>query len=202
MSVFSKVVIVILVVLTCLYVKDKYFKNYNLDLFNKSKPELQQEKHEEIKLPEEKTNEHVAKKTEESTYVYFLATSKDGTAVFRKVKRNINSKDKLDFAIQELLKGPNSSERSKGIYNEIPKGTRLLGIQRQGNNIIINLSSDFQYGGGTDSVYSRMRQLIKTALANTSSKNIYLYLDGKQADVVGGEGIMVSQPLSENSLDD
>lgn len=202
MSVFSKIVVVILVVLTCLYVKDKYFKDYNLDFFNKTKPEIQQPKHEEPTLTEEKVQEKVPHKKEESTYVYFLATSKDGTAVFRKVKRNLSSKDRLDFAIRELLKGPNAKERSEGIYNEIPKGTKLLNIQKQGNNIIINLSSDFQYGGGTDSIYSRMRQLIKTALANTSGKNIYLYLDGKQADVVGGEGIMVSQPLSENSLDD
>ena len=28
----------------------------------------------------------------------------------------------------------------------------------------------------------------------------YLYIDGKQADVIGGDGIMITQPLSENSI--
>ena len=70
-----------------------------------------------------------------------------------------------------------------------------------GNKIIIDFSSDFQYGGGTDSVYSRMMQLIKTALANTENKNIYLYLDGKQVNFIGGEGIMITQPLNEKSLE-
>ena len=36
----------------------------------------------------------------------------------------------------------------------------------------------------------------------TVKKPIYLYIDGKQAEVLGGEGIMITQPLSENSLDE
>ena len=63
------------------------------------------------------------------------------------------------------------------------------------------MASSFAYGGGSDSLYSRLRQLIKTVLAN-SDKPVYLYLDGKQANVVGGEGLTISQPLKENSLDE
>lgn len=202
MSVFSKIVVALLVILSLLYVKDKFFTGYNFDFFNKNKEKIQEIKAYDTNVAKEQVKEQVPEKKPESVYVYFLDTGADGTAVFRKVKRNIDSKDKLSYAIKELLKGPNSKEKADGVYNEIPRGTKLLGIQKQGNNIIINLSSDFQYGGGTDSTYSRMRQLIKTALINTSGKNIYLYLDGKQADIIGGEGIMVSQPLSESSLDD
>ena len=46
-----------------------------------------------------------------------------------------------------------------------------------------------------------MMQLIKTALANTENKKIYLYLDGKQVNFIGGEGIMITQPLNEKSLE-
>ena len=46
-----------------------------------------------------------------------------------------------------------------------------------------------------------MKQFIKTALINSPNKPLYLYIDGKQAEVLGGEGIMISQPLKENSLD-
>jgi len=46
-----------------------------------------------------------------------------------------------------------------------------------------------------------MMQLIKTAVANTNNKKIYLYLDGQQVNMIGGEGIMISQPLTEKSLD-
>ena len=66
-------------------------------------------------------------------------------------------------------------------------------------SIGIDLSSGFVYGGGTDSVYKRLYQLIKTINRNTE-KPAYLYIDGKQADVIGGDGIMITQPLSENSI--
>ena len=70
------------------------------------------------------------------------------------------------------------------------------------DKVIVDLSSDFQYGGGADSLYSRVKQLIKTSLANSKNKPVYLYIDGKQANVIGGEGIMINQPLNEKSLDD
>ena len=79
--------------------------------------------------------------------------------------------------------------------------TKLLGIKHSANRIVIDLSSDFQYGGGTDSVYSRMMQLIKTAISNAENKKVYLYLDGKQVNFIGGEGIMITQPLTEKSLE-
>ena len=83
----------------------------------------------------------------------------------------------------------------------MPKTTKLLGIKQKGDKVIIDFNSDFQYGGGTDSVYSRMMQLIKTAINNTKNKKIYLYLDGKQVNFIGGEGIMITQPLNEKSLE-
>ena len=45
-----------------------------------------------------------------------------------------------------------------------------------------------------------MMQLIKTAINNTDKK-VYLHLDGKQVNIIGGEGIMISQPLNEKSLE-
>ena len=58
----------------------------------------------------------------------------------------------------------------------------------------------FENGGGTDSLYKRLNQLIKTAKRNTN-KPVYLYIEGNKAEVIGGEGIMITQPLNENSLD-
>ena len=52
----------------------------------------------------------------------------------------------------------------------------------------------------TDSLYKRLYQLIKTARLN-SNLPVYLYIDNQRADVVGGEGIMLTQPLSNSSLD-
>ena len=44
-------------------------------------------------------------------------------------------------------------------------------------------------------------QIIKTANSNTKLP-AYLYVNGHQANVIGGEGVMVKQPLNERSLDE
>ena len=105
------------------------------------------------------------------------------------------------FAIKELIKAPTNWEKSKGFTSEIPAGTKILSVREGDDNIMIDLSSAFEGGGGTESTYTRIRQLIKTAKANTTLP-VYLYINGHQADVIGGEGIMIKQPLTERSLDD
>ncbi len=202
MSIFSKIIVTVLVVLSVFYVKDNFFPDFKFDLFDKQKnEEIKVDKTAESQI-QEKEDTADEKTVQQFVTVYYIAAAKDGSAVFRKIQREYKSGNKLEIAIRELLEGPSYKEKQLGAYTEIPKGTKLLGVEEQGNNLIINLSSDFQYGGGTDSIYSRMRQLIKTVLANSKNKNIYLYLDGKQVDIIGGEGIMVTQPLSESSLDD
>lgn len=105
------------------------------------------------------------------------------------------------YAIKELISAPSNWEKSKGFTSEIPSNTKILSIREGEGSIMIDLSSSFESGGGAESTCTRVMQVIKTAKANTNLP-VYLYINGKQADVVGGEGIMVKQPLSERSLDD
>ena len=105
------------------------------------------------------------------------------------------------FAIKELVSAPTKWEKSKGFTSEIPQGTKILSVREGEGSIMIDLSSAFEAGGGAESTYTRVKQVIKTAKSNTNLP-VYLYINGKQADVIGGEGIMIKQPLSERSLDD
>ncbi len=212
MSNFAKIVIIVLLILSFFFVKERYGENIaELAAKFKGVPNVEVPKiiptetktpDEIVKAPTEVLNPEENKKEAEKVDIYFLALDANANGIYKKVQREVSEdKDKFEFAIEELLKGPNLVEKSLGAYSEIPKVTKLLGIKESGNKIIIDLSSDFQYGGGTDSIYSRMMQLIKTSLANTKNQKIYLYLDGKQINEIGGEGIMISQPLTEKSLD-
>lgn len=209
MSNFSKIVIIIILVLSFLFIKEKYSNNiinFITTIRGIKQVELPEiptaTDGELVKAPTEILNIETKKEEKETVEIYFLALDSNSNGIYKKVQREVPSGNKkLEYAIKELLNGPNIVEKSTGAYSEIPKSTKLLGIKENGNKIIIDLSSDFQYGGGTDSVYSRMMQLIKTSIANTNNKNIYLYLDGKQVNFLGGEGIMISQPLTEKSLE-
>lgn len=167
--------------------------------FKEETPKPQKTEKEDIEA-ENEINEQ--KQADLYIYVYMLTTDKNGNQFLKPVKRPLKAgEDKLSTAIKLLIAGPNGAEKTSGVYTEVPSNTHLNSITTSDSKIIIDMAGSFAYGGGSDSLYSRLRQLIKTVLAN-SDKPVYLYLDGKQANVVGGEGITVSQPLKENSLDE
>lgn len=128
----------------------------------------------------------------------------DSDAKIRPVTRTCDlnvEKSCFEYAIKELVSAPSKWEKSKGFTSEIPHGTKVLSVRESSNSIMIDLSSNFESGGGTESTYCRVKQVIKTAKANTSLP-VYLFINGRQANVIGGEGIMIKQPLSERSLDE
>ena len=98
------------------------------------------------------------------------------------------------------MRGPKPEEQQKGVYTEIPASAQIINITEMSDKVVVNLTSAFVTGGGTESLYKRLYQLIKTVKLNTNLP-VYLFIDGQRADVVGGEGIMLSQPLSNSSLD-
>ncbi len=173
----------------------------------------------EFKLPEFKRNntevspaynpfENNAEETPEAKQENEVKTVKifilDKSGNLRSVNRTCDSAEQkscFEYAIKELLKAPSKWEKSKGFMSEIPAGTKLLSIRESSGNVLIDLSSDFETGGGAESTYVRVKQIIKTANANTSSP-AYLYINGRQANVIGGEGVMIKQPLNERSLDE
>lgn len=141
--------------------------------------------------------------TKEYVNVYFIGKNEHNEEVYKAVKRLYNKDvdgSKIKFAVTSLIRGPKGEERQRGVYTEVPSSSEIINITEQSDKVIVNLNSAFVTGGGTESLYKRLYQLIKTARLN-SSIPVYLYIDGQRADVVGGEGIMLSQPLSNSSLD-
>lgn len=98
-------------------------------------------------------------------------------------------------AMLELLKGP-SAEELKGLklHNEIPKGTKVLGVILDGNTIRVDLSKEFDDGGGTLSMDMRLAQVVYTMTQYSTIESVEFYMEGKKVKVFGGEGIMLDGP--------
>ena len=169
------------------------------------KPEVQPN---DIEVSKRSVEEEVAEKsqepqTKEYVNIYFIGKNEHNEEVYKAVKRQYNKDidgSKIRFAVTSLIMGPRQEERRRGVYTEIPSGSEVINITEKSDSVIINLNSNYVYGGGADSLYKRLYQLIKTVKLN-SKLPVYLYIDGQKADVVGGEGIMISQPLSDSSLE-
>ena len=200
MNWFSKIVIILMFVICCFWVKDTFFPQFKINMPEKiNKIEQTTKEPEELELSEEGKrilgDPEQKEKIENTARIYFLKLNNDGTTENYISKRELKEKS-LKNAINALLKGPDAQERKAGVYSEIPNGTKLISVINSEDKIIINLNSEFQYGGGTDSINNRLKQLVKTVVAILPDKNIYLYIEGKQVDVMGGDGVMITQPLN------
>ena len=203
----SYIGIIVLVILLFVYLKMTVFQNFNpfekfdiSGLFKREKIEVSERSvAEDLSAVKDEASEI----KEEDIYVdvFFtkISSGKDVyVAVSRKKPKNYSGSD-VEYAVKTLLKGPVKSEKDKGVYSEIPSTTKLLWFKETPSKVIVNLSDDFGFGGGGDSLYKRVYQLIKTVNYSTR-KPVYLYLNGKQADIIGGEGLMLKQPLRNDSL--
>ena len=156
-----------------------------------------------VEKPAQEEPQQPVEKPKTYVNVFFIGQNANKEEVYKAVNRVYDEEidgSKIKFAIQALISGPKMDEQAKGVYSEIPSSTRIISINETAAEVIINLSADFENGGGTESLYKRLYQLIKTAKRNTT-KPVYLYIEGRKADVIGGEGIMITQPLNDNSLD-
>lgn len=164
----------------------------------------EESKTQNVNVPNEKPVENVSEKqvvtdkpkqqeTKEVYYskVYFYGSN--GTLTL--VKREFQNPVSLNKALNILLRGPIISETKKGIYSEIPSNVDLISIKKQNGSVIVNLSSNFGNGGGTQSIENRVKQLSKTVKLYEPGKKVYLYIDGKQVEYLGGDGVYIKQPL-------
>ena len=186
----------ILILISVSYVYFSFFNNKTDDI----KPNKGDNSSYSPLLPQVEEKE-ISKSSSTKVIKIFLL---DNSGEIKSVKRTCDpeaEKSCFEFAINELIKAPTKQEKAKGYTSEIPVGTKVLSIRESANTNFIDLSSMFESGGGAESTYVRVKQIIKTVNANTSTPT-YLYINGKQANVIGGEGIMIKQPLSERSFDE
>ncbi len=131
--------------------------------------------------------------------VYFLKVTDGDSVKLSTTKKEAKSdSDRFRLAMETLFSGPSGIEKITGVYSEIPPETKLLGIKEDANSYTVNISDDFEIGGGADSMKIRVKQLVTTATKASGGKDVYLEINGKRAEYVGGEGIMILQPLQKN----
>lgn len=190
-NVATKIATVVIVgSLACLaglYIKDNYYKTPEI---NKEKPQIEQEP--QTQRPSQKTEK---KEVQKSQITVYMVKNINNEEKIVKVKREVKQgEDAFDVAIKALFKGPSQSEKDRGVISEIPSTVRLLSIKKQPDSIIIDISGEFSFDGGAG-LFVRLKQLINTAVTNAGGKKVYLYIDGVKAEVIGGDGIMIKQPL-------
>src|SRR5579884_897575 len=105
-------------------------------------------------------------------------------------------------AVTALLSGPTQAEAQAGLATSIPAGTKLLGLDVSAGLATVDLSSDYQSGGGSTSMRDRLAQVVFTLTQFPTVQQVRFELDGKPVTVFGGEGIVMNHPVGRADYED
>ncbi|ODG97385.1 spore germination protein [Nostoc sp. KVJ20] len=135
---------------------------------------------------------------EQTPNVYWLRSNDKNIALVPQPVKvaSIRQNQPLESAFQSLLAGPTEGTDS----TTIPKGTKLLGLKTENDEVHVNLSEDFTSGGGSTSMMGRVGQVVYTATSLNPKAKVYIDVNGKPLDVLGGEGVELQQPLTRESF--
>jgi germination protein M len=112
--------------------------------------------------------------------------------------------ERLTGTVQALLAGPKASEKALGTSTAIPAGTKLLGVKVDATSqtATIDLSGDFESGGGSLSMSLRLAQMVYTLTQFDGIQKVQFSLDGTPVTVFGGEGIVLDHPVGRADFED
>jgi hypothetical protein len=105
-------------------------------------------------------------------------------------------------AMKALLAGPTAAERSAGLTSAVPDRTRLLGIAIRDGLATVDLTSEYQSGGGALSMQTRLGQVVYTLTQFPTVQKVRFRLDGSPVNVFSSEGIVLDHPVGRSDYAD
>ncbi|CAD5949206.1 GerMN domain-containing protein [Planktothrix agardhii] len=103
----------------------------------------------------------------------------------------------LNIALDQLFAGASDPNQ----LSEIPKGTKLLNLTTNNDEVYVDLSPDFTQGGGSASMIGRLGQIVYTSTTLNPNSKVWLSVAGKPLTILGGEGLEIPQPITRSIFD-
>jgi germination protein M len=107
-------------------------------------------------------------------------------------------------AVRELITGPTEAERTSvpALSSAVPAGTMLLGITIEDGLATVDLSREFEAGGGTFSMAARLAQVVFTVTQFPTVQQVEFHLDGEPVAVFSSEGLIMDHPVGRDDYRD
>jgi germination protein M len=106
------------------------------------------------------------------------------------------------IALTRLLEGPSGDEADAGLGTAIPDGVELNGLSIGGGVATVDLSSDFEAGGGSLAETLQLAQVVYTVTQFDTVDSVRFELDGEPVEFFGGHGIDVRDPQTRQDYEE
>lgn len=101
-----------------------------------------------------------------------------------------------------MLAGPTSGEQGRAITSSIPDGSQLLNLSIDGGIATVDLSAEFESGGGSASVMTRLGQVVYTLTQFPTVKSVVFEIEGVKKTVFSAEGVVLDKPATRADFTD
>jgi hypothetical protein len=105
-------------------------------------------------------------------------------------------------AMEALLDGPNDLEAGVDVISIVPEGTELLGLSIEDGVATVDLSGEYESGGGSASMFARLAQVVYTLTQFPTVDGVRFELEGEPVEVFSGEGIILEGPQTRKDYKD
>jgi germination protein M len=105
-------------------------------------------------------------------------------------------------AIAALLDSDKIRDDYSQISTAIPSGARLLGISIKDGVATVDLSRDFESGGGSASAMYRLGQVVYTLTQFSTVRAVLFEVEGRTVTTFGTEGIQLDGPQSRKDFEE
>ena len=135
---------------------------------------------------------------------YFYYGGELGTAGLVPLLREVpETRAVATAAMQALLEGPTSDESGeREITSAVPDGSRLLGLTIEDGVATVDLSSEFESGGGSMSVFVRLGQVVYTLTQFPTVQTVRFVIEGEPVTVFSSEGVILDGPIGRDQYAD
>jgi germination protein M len=112
---------------------------------------------------------------------FFLGSFTDNAGLVPVLREIPRTRAVGSAAMRALFKGPNDAELGArpAMYTDVPDGTSFLGLTIDAGRATVNVSKEFESGGGAASVRGRLAQVVYTLTQFPNVTSVAFLVDGR-----------------------